>query len=89
MAGRWYSQIVRSGGGKIIAGCRWYWVNGLGRVVMNGLGYLHYLVCQVFILTLYVVRCAIWYHLYNLKNMKNTHGGVLILVKLQATTYVL
>ena len=29
--------------------------------------------------------CAIWYHLYNLKNVKNTHGGVLILVKLQAT----
>ena len=26
-----------------------------------------------------MVRCAIWYHLYNLKNMKNTHGGVLIL----------
>ena len=25
--------------------------------------------------------CAIWYHLYNLKNFKNTHGGVLILVK--------
>ena len=23
-----------------------------------------------------VVRCAIWYHLYNLKNLKNTHGGV-------------
>ena len=31
-----------------------------------------------------VVRCAIWYHLYNLKNVKNTHGGVLILVKLEA-----
>ena len=31
----------------------------------------------------YVVRCAIWHHLYNLKNVKNTHGGVLILVKLQ------
>ena len=30
------------------------------------------------------MRCAIWYHLYNLKNLKNTHGGVLILVKLQA-----
>ena len=29
----------------------------------------------------YVMRCAIWYHLYNLKNVKNTHGGVLILVK--------
>ena len=30
------------------------------------------------------MRWAIWYHLYNLKNVKNTHGGVLILVKLQA-----
>ena len=26
-----------------------------------------------------------WYHLYNLKNVENTHGGVLILVKLQAS----
>ena len=24
----------------------------------------------------YVMRCTIWYHLYNLKNVKNTHGGV-------------
>ena len=32
-----------------------------------------------------VMRCAIWYHLYNFKKVKNTHGGVLILVKLQAT----
>ena len=23
-----------------------------------------------------VMRCAIWYHLYNFKNVKNTHGGV-------------
>ena len=30
------------------------------------------------------MHCAIWYHLYNLKNVKNTHGGVLILIKLQA-----
>ena len=29
------------------------------------------------------MRCAIWYNLYNLKNVKNTHGGVLLLVKLQ------
>ena len=29
--------------------------------------------------------CAIWYHLYNLKNVKNIHGGVLLLVKLQAS----
>ena len=26
-----------------------------------------------------MVRCAIWYHLYKLKNVKNTHGGVLLL----------
>ena len=32
-----------------------------------------------------VVRCSIWYHLYNLKNVKNTPRGVLILVKLQAS----
>ena len=31
----------------------------------------------------YVMLCAIWYHLYNLKNVKNTHGEVLLLVKLQ------
>ena len=24
----------------------------------------------------FVMRCAIRYHLYNLKNVKNTHGGV-------------
>ena len=30
------------------------------------------------------VRCAIWYNLYNLKNVKNPYGGVLLLVKLQA-----
>ena len=32
----------------------------------------------------YVMRSAIWYHSYNLKNVKNTHGGVLLLVKLHA-----
>ena len=26
-----------------------------------------------------VVLCAIWHHLYNFKNVKNTHGGVLTL----------
>ena len=31
--------------------------------------------------------CAIWHHLYNLKNVKNTHGGVLLLVKLQAKSF--
>ena len=33
------------------------------------------------------MRCPIWYHLYNLENVKNTHGGMLILVKLQASSY--
>ena len=33
---------------------------------------------------LIVMRCAIWYHLHNSKNVKNTHGAVLPLVKLQA-----
>ena len=28
-----------------------------------------------------VIFCAIWYHLYNLKNVKNTHGEKLILLK--------
>ena len=32
----------------------------------------------------YVILCAIWYHLYNLKNMKSTHGGVILLLELQA-----
>ena len=31
------------------------------------------------------MRYVILYHLYNFKNVKNTHGGVLILVKLQAS----
>ena len=31
-----------------------------------------------------VMRCVIWYHLYNLKSVKNTDEELLILVKLQA-----
>ena len=30
------------------------------------------------------MRCAVWNHLYNLKNVKNTHREVLLLVKWQA-----
>ena len=29
----------------------------------------------------YVIFCAIWHNLCNLKNVKNTHGGALLLVK--------
>ena len=28
---------------------------------------------------LYVMLCAIWYRVYNFKNVKRTHGGVLLL----------
>ena len=30
---------------------------------------------------IYLMRCAICYHLYNLKNVKNTHEGVFLLVR--------
>ena len=29
----------------------------------------------------YVMRCTIRYHLYNFKNINNTYGGVLLLVR--------
>ena len=35
---------------------------------------------------IYVMFSAIWYHVYNLNNVNNTHGGVLLFVKLQAET---
>ena len=30
------------------------------------------------------MRYTIWCHFYNLNNVKNTYGGVLLLVKLQS-----
>ena len=33
---------------------------------------------------IYVMLCEICYHFYNLKNVENTHGKVLLLLKLQA-----
>ena len=38
----------------------------------------------VIFFTMNVMRCAIWHYLHNLKNVKNTHGEVLLLPKLQA-----
>ena len=29
--------------------------------------------------------CAIWYYLYNLKNVKNIHGGVVLILEKPAT----
>ena len=40
----------------------------------------HCVIC----LSVIVMLCAVWYHLHDLKNVKNIHGGVLFLVKLQA-----
>ena len=33
---------------------------------------------KVFTISGKVMFCAIWYNLYNLKNVKNTHVGVLL-----------
>ena len=33
--------------------------------------------------------CAIWYHLYNLKNVKNIHGGMSRSVRLQVEACIL
>ena len=46
---------------------------------------ISYRVLKVFVkycFFLYMVRCAIWYPLCSLKSVKNTHGGVLIFIKL-------
>ena len=34
--------------------------------------------------SVFLMLCMIWYHLHNLKNLKNIHGGVLLFAKLQA-----
>ena len=36
---------------------------------------------------LHVTFCTIWFHLYSLKIVKNTNGGVLHLVKLQTEAW--
>ena len=32
--------------------------------------------------------CAIWYHLYNLKNVKNANGGMLVFTKSKTLPWV-
>ena len=41
---------------------------------------------EIRFLPAFVMRCAIWYHVYNLKNVKNTHGGLLLLATLLKVT---
>ena len=43
-------------------------------------GLCEYLLGVLVANSLFVVRFAIWYHLYNLKNVKNIHERVLLLV---------
>ena len=53
----------------------------LNKVTMTDRGEVqHVLVFQIF---LHLMHCTIWYHLYYFKNVKDTHGGVLLLVRLQ------
>ena len=35
-------------------------------------------------LKVYPMFCTIWHHMYNLENVKNTQGGMSLLVNLQA-----
>ena len=53
------------------------------KLIIKAVGVSHFIIAAV-TLVVNVMRCAIWYHFYNLKKVKNTQGGVLILVKLQA-----
>ena len=66
----------------------WYWGHFLyyqGHVIVIDKFHIWHALREQLLL-LFEMRCAICHHLHNLKNVKNTHGGVLILVKLQAST---
>ena len=41
--------------------------------------------CLYYLLIIYVMLCATWYHFHNSKLMKNTNGKALLLVKPQAS----
>ena len=53
---------------------------GLWKVTQTVIALLN--IVETYSLT-YVKCLAIWYHLHSFKNVKSTHGGVLLLVKLQ------
>ena len=57
------------------------WVNHCLLLKIYGILCGHYTLYAV-TCWIYMMRCTIWYHLYNLKNVKNISGGVLLLVKL-------
>ena len=49
--------------------------------------FLAVVVHKLALCSLYETLCSILYHLYSLKNVKNTDGGVTLLVKLQAEAH--
>ena len=55
--------------------CRDWWLMMKRKTFLNYREYKNYFI--------YEMLCMIRYHLHNLQNVKNTHGGVLTLVKLQ------
>ena len=60
------------------------------RFVSDGVVISYYqTLCKNGVVKTCVVRCAIWYHLKKKKKVKNTHGRVLLLVKLQAEACIL
>ena len=65
------------------------WSHVPKKFLMNG----NFILCSVSMYHFNVSVLSIWtdeilsaimYHLYNFKNVKNTHGGVLLLIKFQA-----
>ena len=60
--------------------CR-FWNQGYWKNHLAGRPYHIRYVSGICHETQYLMRCAIWYQLHNLKNVKNTHWGVLILVQ--------
>ena len=57
------------------------WSAGAEHITSNFLKavfYKFYLVRSWILCLIYVMLCAIWYHLYNLETVKNTHWGVLL-----------
>ena len=59
---------------------RYSWIQLFNLVQFHGYGQAQLDMTEV-IPNQHETLCAIWYHFYNLKNVRNTHGGVLLLVK--------
>ena len=70
----WFSDVFRGYSRRLVA-----W-NGLMPLFPSYRDHFIDLQCKSIERFLYEMLCAIWYHFYNFKNVKNAHGGVLLLV---------